>query len=64
MACVMATLVVGLLAGHALTVDVQRNKEVARLQDEAPATQAIWLLRGQSPENFLRTLAKSAGKLD
>jgi hypothetical protein len=41
MACAMATLVVGLLAGHALTVDVQRTREVSRLQDEVTSTRQL-----------------------
>jgi hypothetical protein len=57
MACAMATLVVGLLAGHALTVDVQRNREVARLQDEVTSTRqlvALSLLHQQSASDRLK----------
>jgi hypothetical protein len=57
MACAMATLVVGLLAGHALTVDVQRNNEVARLQEEVSSTRqlvALSLMRQQSASDRLK----------
>jgi hypothetical protein len=57
MACALTTLVVGLLAGHALTVDVQRNSEVAHLQDEVSSTRqlvALSLLRQQSASDRLK----------
>jgi len=57
MACAMATLVVGLLAGHALTVDVQRSGEVARLQEEVSSTRqlvALSMLRQQSATDRLK----------
>jgi hypothetical protein len=57
MACALATLVVGLLAGHALTVDVQRGKEVARLQEEVSSTRqlvALSMLRQQSATDRLK----------
>jgi hypothetical protein len=57
MACAMATLVVGLLAGHALTVDVQRSHEVARLQDEVSSTRqlvALSMMRQQSASDRLK----------
>jgi len=57
MACAAATLVVGLLAGHALTVDVQRNTEVARLQEEVTSTRqlvALSMLRQQSASDRLK----------
>jgi anti-sigma factor RsiW len=57
MACAMATLVVGLLAGHALTVDVQRGREVARLQEEIGSTRqlvALSMLRQQSASDRLK----------
>jgi Putative zinc-finger len=56
-ACAMATLVVGLLAGHALTVDVQRGTEVARLQEEVSSTRqlvALSMLRQQSASERLK----------
>jgi hypothetical protein len=57
MACAMATLVVGLLAGHALTVDVQRTQEVTRLQDEVSSTRqlvALSLMRQDSASDRLK----------
>ena len=57
MACALATLVVGLLAGHAFTVDVQRNKEVARLEQEVTSTRqlvALSMMRQQSATDRLK----------
>ena len=57
MACALATLVVGLLAGHALTVDAQRGTEVARLQEEVSSTRqlvALSLMRQQSASDRLK----------
>lgn len=57
MACAMATLLIGLLAGHSLTVDVQRTKEVARLQDEVTSTRqlvALSMMRQQSASDRLK----------
>ena len=57
MACALATLVVGLLAGHALTVDVQRSREVARLQEEVGSTRqlvALSMMRQQSASDRLK----------
>jgi hypothetical protein len=57
MACAMATLVVGLLAGHALTVDVRESREVARLQDEVSSTRqlvALSLMRQESASDRLK----------
>ena len=57
MACAAATLVVGLLTGHALTVDVQRSTEVARLEDEVSSTRqlvALSMLRQQSASDRLK----------
>ena len=56
-ACAMATLVIGLLAGHALTIDVQRGTEVARLEQEVASTRqlvALSLLRQQSASDRLK----------
>jgi len=57
MACAMATLVVGLLLGHSLTVDVQRGTEVARLQEEVTSTRqliALSMMRQQSATDRLK----------
>ena len=57
MACAFATLVVGLLAGHALTVDVRNSREVSRLQEQITSTRqlvALSLLRQQSASDRLK----------
>lgn len=57
MACALGTLVIGLLAGHTLTVDVQRGGEVARLQEEIGSTRqlvALSLMREQSASERLK----------
>jgi hypothetical protein len=57
MACAAATLVVGLLAGHALTVDVQRSREVTALREEVSSTRqmvALSLMRQQSATDRLK----------
>lgn len=57
LACSMGMLLVGLLAGHALTVDVQRNGEIAKLQDEIGSTRqlvALSLMREQSASERLK----------
>jgi hypothetical protein len=52
-----ACLVAGLLAGHALTVDTQRSREVARLQDEVASTRelvALSLMRQQAATDRIK----------
>ena len=56
-ACALATLVVGLILGHAVTVDVERSREVARLQEEVTSTRqlvALSMLRQQSASERLK----------
>ena len=56
-ACAMGMLAIGLLAGHALTVDVQGRGEVARLRDEIASTRqlvALSLLRESSASERLK----------
>ncbi len=53
----LGMLAVGLLAGHALTVDVQQSREVARLQDEIGSTRqlvALSLMREPSASDRLK----------
>lgn len=57
MACAMGTLLIGMLAGHSLTVDSQRGTEVARLQEEVSSTRqlvALSLMRQQSASDRLK----------
>jgi hypothetical protein len=57
LACSLGMLAIGLLAGHALTVDVQRSREVARLQEEIGSTRqlvALSLMREQSASQRLK----------
>ncbi len=53
----LATLIIGLLAGHALTSDAQRGREVARLQEEVSSTRqlvALSMMRQQSASDRLK----------
>jgi anti-sigma factor RsiW len=57
LACSFAMLVVGLLAGHVFTVDVQQSREVARLQEEVGSTRqlvALSLMREPSASDRLK----------
>jgi hypothetical protein len=57
LACAMGMLVVGLLAGHALTLDIQGRGEVARLREEIGSTRqlvALSLLRDSSASERLK----------
>lgn len=56
-ACAMGTLVVGLLAGHTLTLDMEGRAEVARLREEVGSTRqlvALSLLRESSASERLK----------
>lgn len=57
LACSLGMLAIGLLAGHAFTVDVQSSREVAKLQEEIGLTRqlvALSLMREQSASQRLK----------
>jgi hypothetical protein len=57
LACSLGMLAIGLLIGHTLTVDVQRGREVASLQEEIGSTRqlvALSLLQEQSASERLK----------